>query len=108
MRYIKLYEGFEVYHELDYITYMESKNMPFDIITKIEYDNIMSCLSGFKEIRQGTDLNQGSISIMFGTGRISIRRVRDDWFYVFIASSDPYYYKCDQMEGLLQLFRDKL
>lgn len=129
MKYLKLFENSnELYYELDAKDFHHDSKLTNDIITTKEFDDIKKTLSYigvyskkcdkiFTPIIYGRDMGKGSLSFsLMITGSIEsyahvgIKKSKDEWFFVYMAvlGSEGICYKCDQMEGLLQLFKDKL
>ncbi len=100
----------EFYHE---ITHDGFWNNNVKVINCDASDmNILSkCLSDLylgKNILEKSDVITGIFYInKQGYSSILIKKTEDEWYYVRISGSTDYYYKCDQIEGVLQLLKDK-
>lgn len=115
MRYIKLYENINFYQELDEDVFHSFNELDRDDITKKEYDSIYTFISNVGKI---TNIDRNypikfgislSLTIGYKSGFIKINKLKDDWFYAYIRIGDDLkYYKCDQLDGVFKLFKDKL
>ena len=128
MKHIRLFEGFnteDYYTTIDSATYGEllsdtinMTNKDIEIITKdIKYewdeDIVGRIAGGF--LFSVKDIRSKVLVIFPESGSMTINKLDDDWFIVRISSIRRFFpgdvnfqkYKCDQIEGLLKLLKDK-
>lgn len=113
MKYIKKFNEStnEYYFEITETMYLRAYgvNITSDIINKINVDTEKYSI----DIDNEFGSNRVDDTQFNGIDISSIKRVEvyiymseDEWFYVSIVVDDTYY-KCDQVEGLLQLLKNR-
>ena len=111
MKHIRLFEGFsndEYYTTIDSATYDELSDNTINMTNK-DIEIIT------KDLKYAKDIHSKVLVIFPESGSMRINKLDDDWFIVRISSirdvkSWPFCfqkYKCDQIEGLLTLLKDK-
>ena len=100
MKYLKLFENHNEYYfeigdsDLDNLRFAFFKESDIELIKK-------HCEGRFKVVHNSS-LIWSSNRWLY---RIQIESLEDEWFLVYINNSE--YYKCDRIDGLLKLLKDK-
>ena len=111
MKYLKLFENHNEYYfeigdsDLDNLRFAFFKESDIELIKK-------HCEGRFKVVHTDKfilDLYEDNSSLIWSSNRwlyrIQIESLEDEWFLVYINNSE--YYKCDRIDGLLKLLKDK-
>lgn len=111
---LKLFEEYN--NDKNYYQTIDS----YDDFSEAEYDRIKMSDKTINKIKQafvGWDIEVGAFTLKNEfiylmkydeSTQIKLIEIEDEYFYCLITDFDKdIYYKCDQLEGLLKLFKDK-
>ena len=122
MKYLQIYENFdnaEYYEEISIYTFIDLRNKSLDI-DEAEFDKINSVLSEFNpnalKIKTWPDFVKDpnikrDVYVQFyipNKGTWGYIHVLSDEYYIIHITNKEGYYKCDQIEGLKKLLKDKI
>lgn len=122
MKYLQIYENFdnvEYYEEISIYTFIDLRNKSLDI-DEAEFDKIKSVIGEFNpenlKIKIWPDFakEQGvkkDVCVQFyipNKGTWCYIHILSDEYYIIHITNKEGYYKCDQLEGLEKLLKDKI
>ena len=114
MKYIKLFESIKHYEQISKMQYIVVTSKYIDEIDDKEYGKIVSKLKFKNNFRLYTSsISYKKIYIKLTNDKkeffIHINKIDDDYYYVSLdldSNHGVYYYKCDQINSILQLIID--
>ena len=122
MKYLQIYENFgnnEYYEEISIHAYIELRKNSLDI-DEVELIKLKSVLgeidTQYLKIKTwpdfaGPDIQKDDVCVQFyipNKGRWVYLYILSDEYYIIHITKPSLYYKCDQIEGLKKLLKDKI